>query len=285
MERCSILLVDNCIHIYSPFLHQCRNELRPHEFNVTICVHSHSILILVLNKVWPMMPFRLMAHHTENQVQQARVIFNPFTDIFTKCFSFYFIVISLPLQDLNFVRKELKVIMEDPQNWCSPTVIFLSEMACWFSGGFFKAFSQILNILRNFGWTMSTTVAFVGICHTFCLPKFGHQMFDCSSNRYIVPAKISPALSLCQKNWFCGKVRLDYFYPLLRSMVFSWIHIGIKRISQACCLHHLKNMEKTLKHNFGIKNKIRRFFWATPCITKFGFPFPVGGDFTRNFTF
>ena len=50
------------------------------------------------------------------QIQQARVIFNPLTDIFTKCFSFCFILISLPLQDLNFVRKELKVIMEDPQN-------------------------------------------------------------------------------------------------------------------------------------------------------------------------
>ena len=48
------------------------------------------------------------------QIQQARVIFNPLTDIFTKCFSFCFILISLPLQDLNFVRKELKVIMEDP---------------------------------------------------------------------------------------------------------------------------------------------------------------------------
>ena len=48
------------------------------------------------------------------QIQQAMVIFNPLTDIFTKCFSLCFILISLPLQDLNFVRKELKVIMEDP---------------------------------------------------------------------------------------------------------------------------------------------------------------------------
>ena len=37
-------------------------------------------------------------------------------DIFTKYFSVYFILISLPLQDLNFVRKELNVIMEDLQN-------------------------------------------------------------------------------------------------------------------------------------------------------------------------
>ena len=48
------------------------------------------------------------------QIQHARVIFNPLTDIFTKRLSLCFILISLPLQDLNFVRKELKVIMEDP---------------------------------------------------------------------------------------------------------------------------------------------------------------------------
>ena len=73
--------------------------------------------------------------------------------------------------------------------------------------------------------TMSTTVAFVGICHTSWLPKFGHQTLNCPSIRYIVPAKISPALPLCQ-NWFCGKVHLDDFYPLLRSIALSWIHTG-----------------------------------------------------------
>ena len=36
---------------------------------------------------------------------QAKAIFNPLTVIFTKCFSFCFNVISLTLQDLNFVRK------------------------------------------------------------------------------------------------------------------------------------------------------------------------------------
>ena len=50
------------------------------------------------------------------QIQQARVIFRPLTDIFMKCFLFYFVFISLPLKDLNFVRKELNLIIEDPQN-------------------------------------------------------------------------------------------------------------------------------------------------------------------------
>ena len=79
--------------------------------------------------------------------------------------------------------------------------------------------------------------------------------------RYIAPAKISPALPLCQKIWFCGKVCLDYFYRMLRSKSSSWIHIGVKRISQACCLHNLKNMEKKIvKHNFRMKNKIERIY-------------------------
>ena len=49
------------------------------------------------------------------QIQQARVIFNLLMDIFTKCFSLCFILTDLPPEDLNFVRKELNVIMEDPQ--------------------------------------------------------------------------------------------------------------------------------------------------------------------------
>ena len=51
-----------------------------------------------------------------------------------------------------------------------------------------------------------------------------------------------------------------WFYRLLRSIASSWIHIDVKRISQACRLHHLKDIEtKIVKHNFGMKNKIWRF--------------------------
>ena len=194
------------------------------------------------------------------QIQQARVIFNPLTvtDIFPICFWFCFILISLPLQDLDFVRKVLKVIMKDPQNWCSRNASFLWRTACWFSG--------------KSSWRSRKFWIFSGIMPndersrfaSICLPKFGHQTLNCPSIRYIVPAKIFPALPLCQKNWFCGKVRLDDFYPLLRSIASTWIHIDVKRISQACCLHHLKNMEKSfVKHNFGTKNKMGCFFWAT----------------------
>ena len=107
-----------------------------------------------------------------------------------------------------------------------------------------------------------------GICYTSCLQKFGHQMVNCPSVRYIVSAKIYPASRLCRENWFCGKVLLEDCYRLLCSKSPSWIHIGVKRISQTCCLHHLKNMERNLKRNFGMEKKIGRFFRTTRYIGK-----------------
>ena len=110
-------------------------------------------------------------------------------------------------------------------------------------------------------WTMSATLTFLGHQLHFLSPEICHQTMNCPSMRYIVAAKISPALPLCRKNWFCGKVLLDDFYSLLLSIASSWIHIGVKRISQACCLHHHRNI---VKHNFGMKHKIGHFF-GPPC--------------------
>ena len=58
-------------------------------------------------------------------------------------------------------------------------------------------------------------------------------------------------------------VRLDDFYRLLRSKSSSWIHIGIKRISQACCLYHLKNMGKKCKTQLWDEKQNRALFWTT----------------------
>ena len=104
------------------------------------------------------------------------------------------------------------------------------------------------------------------ICYTCWLPKFGHQTLNCLSIRYIVPAKISPAFQLCQKNWFCGKVCLNDFYPLLRSKSSSWIHIGVKRISQACSLHHQKNMGKTCETQLWDEKQNRALFLDHPAV-------------------
>ena len=61
------------------------------------------------------------------------------------------------------------------------------------------------------------------------------------------------------------KERPDDFYPLLRSIAFTWIHIGVKRISQACCLHHLKNMEKNCKTQLWDEKQNRALFFGSPC--------------------
>ena len=94
--------------------------------------------------------------------------------------------------------------------------------------------------------------------------SLSHQTLNCLSVRYIVPTKISPALPLCQRT--DGKVRFDDFCPLLRSKLSSWIHIGVKIISQACCLHHLKNMEKICKRQLWDEKQNRAFFLGPPCI-------------------
>ena len=114
-------------------------------------------------------------------------------------------------------------------------------------------------------WTMSTTVAFVSICHTSCLPKFGHQTLNCPSIRYIFPAKISPALLLCQKNWLCCKVCLDDFYPLLRSIASSWIHIGVKRISPKLAVYTTwKIWKKNSKTQLWDEKQNRALFLGHP---------------------
>ena len=55
-------------------------------------------------------------------------------------------------------------------------------------------------------------------------------------------------------------VKYDDFYPLLCSIASSWIQIGVKRISQACCLHHLKNMENNWKTQHWYEKQNRALF-------------------------
>ena len=105
-------------------------------------------------------------------------------------------------------------------------------------------------------------IGFCGHLPRFLSSEIAHQTLNCPSIRYIVPAKIFPALPLCQKNWFCGKVH-DDFHPALRSIASSWTHIGVKRISQACCLHHLKNIEKDCKTQLWDEKQNRALFWTT----------------------
>ena len=110
-------------------------------------------------------------------------------------------------------------------------------------------------------WTMSTTVTSVGHLLHFLIPEiwspnveFFFYEVHCSCQNLSCIAAMSEDLVLWQ-----SMPRL--FYRMLRSKSSSWIHIGVKRISQACCLHNLKNMEKKIvKHNFRMKNKIERIY-------------------------
>ena len=174
------------------------------------------------------MPFRLMAHHTENQIQQARVIFNPLTDIFTKCFSFYFIVISLPLQDLNFVRKKLKVIMEDPQNWCSRNVSrrrvdFLGDSSRRFRK--FWMFSGILAERCRPLWPLWTSAT---------LPVFRNLATKC----WIV--LLTGTLFLPKSLLHCRCVRRTDFVAKYPSIIFirwkTWTQKKIGLILESCFL-------------------------------------------------
>ena len=151
----------------------------------------------------------------------------------------------------NFVRQEV---------WQMPTKVHIAYCLA----RFLRIFKIYRNTLRNLPENQHV-VSHKKLLfqeHQFCrssmmtLSSFLAKFRSCGG-------KISPPFLLCQKNWICGKVCLNDFCLLLHSKLSSWIHIIIKRICQACCLHHLKNMEKIVKQNFGMKNKIGHFFWTT----------------------
>ena len=137
------------------------------------------------------------------QIQQARIILNPLTDIFTKCFSFSFILISLPLQDINLWGKSLrpswrilKTDVLEMQVSCERRRVDFLGKSSWRSCKFW-IFSGIMpNDKRSRSlWVSVTLLVFRNLSfhqiHCSC------QNLSCIAN--------------CQKNWFCGKVRLDDF--------------------------------------------------------------------------
>ena len=94
---------------------------------------------------------------------------------------------------------------------------------------------------------MLTTVAFVGHLLHFLSPEIWPRndelpfyQVHCSCQNLYCIAAVSEELILWQSipRWF---------YRLLHSKSSSWIHIGVKIISQVCCLHYLKNLEENGK--------------------------------------
>ena len=195
------------------------------------------------------------------QIQQARIIFNPLTDIFTKCFLFCFILISWPLQDLNFVRKELKVIMEDPLMFSKCQFLVKNSVLIFWGNPHGvpvnSEYSQELcQLMNDFGFCdylphfLSSKIWSPNVELSF------HQVYCSCQNLSCIPA--------ASEELICRKVCLNDFDPLLRSIVSTWIHIGVIIISQACCLHYLKNMEKDCKTQLWDEKQNRALFLGHP---------------------
>ena len=111
-------------------------------------------------------------------------------------------------------------------------------------------------------WMTSTTAAFVGHLPHFLSSKIWPSNVKLYFYQVHCSWKNLSCISAVSDKLICGKVCLDIFYLLLRSKSASWIH------TQACSLHHMKNMEQNVKHNFGMKNKIGHFFRTTLYILK-----------------
>ena len=116
-------------------------------------------------------------------------------------------------------------------------------------------------------WTMLTTVDFEGICYTSCLPNL-------ATERWIV--LLSGILSLSKSLLLCHCVGRTEFVAKCTSMIFvgccvvnrpvGSILVSKESLRPAVYITW-KIWKKIVKHNFGMKNKIGRFF--RPLCTKF----------------
>ena len=201
------------------------------------------------------------------QIQRARVIFNPLTDIFIKCFSVCFILISLLLQGMNFVREEIKVIIENPKNWYSRKSFSCERWLKIFWGN-----PHGVPVNSEYSQELCRTMNDLDLCEH--LPHFlsfenWPPNVELSFHQVHCFCQNLSWIEQCQKNWFCGKLILclDDFYPLLRGGITSTlIQIGVKRISQACCLQNLKNMEKHCKIQLLDKKQNRVLYLGHPVL-------------------
>ena len=197
------------------------------------------------------------------QIQQARVIFNPLTEILTKCFSFCFILISLPLQDLNFLRKELKVIMEDPQNWCSRNASFNGERR---GADFLGKSSWRSRKFWIFSGIMPKDERSRSLWASDTLPVFRNL----TTKRWIVLS--SGRLFLPKSFLHCRFVRRTDFAAKYASMIFisccvAWCPLGSILVSKEshrpAVYATWKIWKKNCKTQLWDEKQNRALFWAT----------------------
>ena len=194
-----------------------RNELRPHKCNLTVCFQRRTIVIFFFIVIFSWLRGQWVSSWGLAWAQKRIycLLMCPLKwnwDLSLKkiksnkpgSFSFLWLISSQNVSRSALLwsaclskiwillSKGFQVIM-DSQNWCSRNARFLWQTACWFSGGLRKVFPQ----------TMSTTVVFVGICHTSChkmwppnVELFYYQVYSCQ-NLFCI-ATVSKELILWQ---------------------------------------------------------------------------------------
>ena len=165
-----------------------------------------------------------LRHKTEsNQAKITWVVFNSFTDGLKKFTLFFLIDISLCLVDLQFVWKQLQVIVNDSMHSCSWNIDFLKQWSCRLPWWFFKKLPYFINI---------------SICYNRIIEKFeeshniiSYQIDETLKEQQMKYPKISEALDWIL--YLIGKQRISYwgthgtenFSAIVRQITHCYIYI------------------------------------------------------------
>ena len=121
-----------------------------------------------------------------------------------------FILISLPPQDLSFERKELNVIMEDPQNWCSRNNSFFERQRVDFLGDSSRR--------RRKSWIFSGIMLNDERCRSLWASATFFVFRNLATKRWII--LLSGILFLPKSLLHCHCVRRTDFVAKYASMIF-----------------------------------------------------------------
>ena len=133
----------------------------------------------------------------ENQVQKVRMVFNLPTDTLKKCKPLCLICSSLSLQNLNFVRKHVKVLVHYTHNGCPGQISFLRQTSCEFPWEHCQMFYHTVDVGVSPSRPLSSTVTFILILSTSSFPKFIQEAQNSDSGWSISAREISTKLSSC----------------------------------------------------------------------------------------
>ena len=165
-----------------------------------------------------------LRHKAEsNQAKTTWIVLNSFTNGLKKFTLFFLIDISLCLVDLQFVWKQLQVIVNDSMHSYSWNINFLRQWSCRLPWWFFKKLPYFINI---------------SICYNRIMEKFeeshniiSYQIDETLKERQMKYPKISKALDWIL--YLIGKQRISYwgthgtenFSAVFRQITHCYIYI------------------------------------------------------------